>query len=65
MIVGFSSYATEDQLKAAWMLMEWMIQPDVLFVLENGVEGVTYTMGEDGLPWWMANIAARKCSTTT
>ena len=50
MIVGFSSYATEDQLKAAWMLMEWMIQPDVLFVLENGVEGVTYTMGEDGLP---------------
>ena len=50
MIVGFSSYATEDQLKAAWMLMEWMIQPDVLFVLENGIEGVTYTIGEDGLP---------------
>lgn len=50
MIVGFSSLASEDQLKAAWMLMEWMIQPDNLFVLENGVEGVTYTMGEDGLP---------------
>ncbi|NLO86028.1 MAG: extracellular solute-binding protein [Clostridiales bacterium] len=50
MIVGFSSYATEAQLKAAWMLMEWMVQPDVLFVLENGVEGVTYTIGEDGLP---------------
>ncbi|MGN0778172.1 MAG: extracellular solute-binding protein [Aristaeellaceae bacterium] len=50
MIVGFSSYATADQLKAAWMLMEWMIQPENLFVLENGVEGVTYTMGEDGLP---------------
>ncbi len=50
MIVGFSSYATEDQLKAAWMLMEWMIQPENLFVLENGVEGVTYNMGEDGLP---------------
>lgn len=50
MIVGFSSFATEDQLKAAWMLMEWMIQPDVLFILENGIEGVTYTMGEDGLP---------------
>lgn len=49
MIVGFSSYATEDQLKAAWMLMEWMIQEDNLFVLENGIEGVTYTM-EDGLP---------------
>ena len=30
--------------------MEWMIQPENLFVLENGVEGVTYTMGENGLP---------------
>lgn len=50
MIVGFSSLATPDQLKAAWMLMEWMIQPENLFVLENGVEGVTYTLGEDGLP---------------
>lgn len=50
MIVGFSSQATPDQLKAAWMLMEWMIQPETLFVLENGVEGVTYVMGEDGLP---------------
>ena len=50
MIVGFSSLATEDQLKAAWMLMEWMIQPENLFVLENGVEGETYEMGEDGLP---------------
>lgn len=50
MIVGFSSLATEDQLKAAWMLMEWMIQEENLFTLENGVEGVTYTMGEDGLP---------------
>ena len=49
MIVGFSSYATEDQLKAAWMLMEWMIQPENLFVLENGVEGVTYQM-VDGKP---------------
>ena len=50
MIVGFSSLATDDQLKAAWMLMEWMIQEENLFVLENGVEGVTYNLGEDGLP---------------
>ena len=49
MIVGFSSEATEDQLIAAWMLMEWMIQPENLFVLENGIEGVTYTM-VDGKP---------------
>lgn len=50
MIVGFSSLATDDQIKAAWMLMEWMIQPEVLGVLENGVEGVTYTVGANGLP---------------
>lgn len=50
MIVGFSSLATDDQLKAAWMLMEWMIQEENLFVLENGIEGVTYTIGADGLP---------------
>lgn len=50
MIVGFSSYATQDQLTAAWMLMEWMIQEDTLFVLENGVEGVTYTLDDQGLP---------------
>lgn len=50
MIVGFSALATDDQLKAAWMLMEWMIQEENLFVLENGIEGVTYTIGPDGLP---------------
>lgn len=49
MIVGFSSLATEDQLKAAWMLMEWMIQPDVLFTLENGFEGETFEYDEDGI----------------
>ena len=50
MIVGFSALASEDQLKAAWMLMEWMIQPENLFVLENGIEGTTYVMGENNLP---------------
>lgn len=50
MIVGFSNLATEDELKAAWMYMEWMLQDDVLFTLENGIEGVTYTLDEDGLP---------------
>lgn len=50
MIVGFSSQATPEQLKAAWMYMEWMSQPETLFTLENGVEGVTYTIGADGLP---------------
>lgn len=50
MIVGFSSLSNDDELKASWMLMEWMFQEENLFVLENGIEGVTYTMGADGLP---------------
>jgi putative aldouronate transport system substrate-binding protein len=50
MIVGFSSKATADQLKAAWMLMEWMLQPETLYVLENGVEGTTFTLDANGLP---------------
>lgn len=50
MIVGFSSKATKDQLKAAWMYMEWMSQKDTLFTLENGIEGKTYTLDKDGNP---------------
>lgn len=51
MIVGFSSYATEDELKAAWMYMEWMTQEDVLFTMQWGVEGETYNIDSaTGLP---------------
>ena len=50
MIVGFSALATEDELTAAWMLMEWMVQEENLFVLENGIEGVTFEYDEDGVP---------------
>jgi putative aldouronate transport system substrate-binding protein len=50
MIVGFSSKASEEQLKAAWMYMEWMSQEETLFAMENGVEGVTYTLDAKGLP---------------
>lgn len=49
MIVGFASNASEDQIKAAWMYMEWMCDDDVLFTMENGIEGVTYEM-VDGFP---------------
>jgi len=50
MFVGFSSKATADELKAAWMYMEYVAQPDVLFFLQNGVEGETYNLDADGLP---------------
>lgn len=50
MIVGFSSLATPDQLKAAWMYMEWMLQPETLYVIENGILDVTYTLDGNDLP---------------
>lgn len=51
MIVGFSSFATEDELKAAWMYMEWMTQEDTLNTMRWGVEGENYTLDpETNLP---------------
>ena len=50
MMIGFSKDATEDQLKAAWMYMEWLTQEDNLFTFQWGVEGETYKYDENNLP---------------
>ncbi|MGF7142192.1 putative aldouronate transport system substrate-binding protein [Anaerotaenia torta] len=51
MIVGFSSKATEDEIKAAWMYMEWMTQEENLFVMQWGLEGEHYNVdAASGLP---------------
>ena len=50
MMVGFSAFATEDQIKAAWMYMEWLTQPENLFPFQWGVEGATFNYNEEGLP---------------
>lgn len=50
MMVSFSSQATDDQVKAAWMYMEWMIQPENLFNFQWGIEGEHYTLNDKGLP---------------
>lgn len=47
MIVGFSSMATEDEITAAWMYMEWMSQEDNLEALQWGIEGEHYTLNSD------------------
>ena len=49
MMVGFSAFASEDQIKAAWMYMEWLTQEDNLFTFQWGIEGENYNM-VDGLP---------------
>jgi putative aldouronate transport system substrate-binding protein len=46
--VGFSSRATADELKAAWLYMEWMAQADVLDYMQWGEPGVCHTVAADG-----------------
>ena len=56
MIICFSSSATEDELKAAWMYMEWMTQEENLFTMQWGIEGENYTV-ENGLPVSVADYS--------
>lgn len=49
MIIGFSSDATAEQHLAAMMYLEWMIQPENLFVMQYGIEGENFNY-VDGTP---------------
>lgn len=49
-MIGFANDATEDEVKAAMMYMEWMAQDENLFTMTWGEEGINYTVGEDGNP---------------
>lgn len=61
MIVGFSSQATEDELHAAWMYMEWMSQEENLEAMQWGVEGENYTVNaETGFPETVADYSGDK-----
>lgn len=50
MMIGFSAFASEDQIKAAWMYMEWLTQEENLKVFQWGIEGENYNYDEKGLP---------------
>lgn len=49
MVMGINSRTGEEQRAAIWMFLNWMAQPDNLFYLQNGVEGVNYTLDEEGI----------------
>ena len=55
MMVSFAFDATPDELKAAWMYMEWMTQEENLFAMQWGEEGVTFDYDASGLPVAKAN----------
>ena len=50
MIMGVNSTTSEEERAALWMFLDWMMQEDHLFSLQNGVEGQNYTLSTDGLP---------------
>ncbi|GBG08486.1 hypothetical protein PAT3040_03071 [Paenibacillus agaridevorans] len=49
-IMGINYLSTPEERAAVWMYLEWMSQPDNLFMFQNGVEGQNYTLDADGLP---------------
>ncbi len=50
MMVGFSSEADENQIKAAWMYMEWMTLDKNLFTMQWGIAGENYIFAKNGIP---------------
>ncbi|MEY8355769.1 extracellular solute-binding protein [Lachnospiraceae bacterium 54-53] len=49
MVMGINSKSGEEQRAAIWMFLNWMVQPDNLFYLQNGAEGANYTLDEEGI----------------
>ena len=50
MIMGINYESTAEERAAVWMYLEWMSQPEHLFLLQNGIEGENYTLDSEGLP---------------
>lgn len=48
--VSFAHDATEDEVKAAMMYLEWMAQPENLFTMQWGIEGVNFNYDDNGNP---------------
>ena len=59
MMIGFSSQATSDEVKAAWMYMEWMLQDENLFTIQWGNEGEHFNY-VNGLPVSVDNYSGDK-----
>ncbi len=49
-MVGFANNATEDEVKAGEMYLEWMAQDDTLFTMTWGIEGKNFNFDENGNP---------------
>lgn len=57
MIMGINSQSTDEERAAVYMFLEWLSQPENLTYMQYGVEGETYTVGEDGINTLVADYA--------
>lgn len=55
MMIGFANDATEDEMKAAMMYLEWLSQPENLFTMQWGIEGVNFNYDENNDPVQVAD----------
>lgn len=49
-IMGINNETSTEERAALWMYLEWLSQPNHLFLLQNGIEGQNYSLDADGLP---------------
>lgn len=49
MIMGINSKTSDEARAAVLMYLNWMTQPENLMFLQNGIEGETYQLDEDGI----------------
>ena len=66
MMIGFANDATEDEVKAAMMYLEWLNQPENLFTMQWGIEAVADQTGLDeqqghnnNVDYWCAVTAVK------
>lgn len=56
-IMGINYESSDMERAAVWMYLEWMSQPENLFLLQNGVEGQNYTLNAEGIAVKNADFA--------
>lgn len=48
-ITGITYRATDEEAAAALMFYNWMVQEDVLFTMQYGIEGKTFSIDDEGI----------------
>ncbi len=49
LIMGINSKTSDEERAAVWMFLNWMIRPENLFYMQNGVEGQNYNLDDQGI----------------